>query len=88
MKNPINFGAQNNSKSVYTTGVNNHLKNNYHVGRRYTELLEYLSNIEFVKYFIPFCKISVDLLLSPLFIFILQRLRKFKSFRFNSVSCS
>ena len=43
MKNPINFGAQNNSKSVYTTGVNNHLKNNYHVGRRYTEVLEYLS---------------------------------------------
>ena len=43
MKNPINFGAQNNSKSVYTTGVNNYLKNNYHVGRRYTEFLEYLS---------------------------------------------
>ena len=27
---------------------------------------------EFVKYFIPFCKISVGLLVSPLFIFILH----------------
>ena len=43
MKNPINFGAQNNNKSVYMTGVNKHLKNNYHVDKRYTELLEYLS---------------------------------------------
>ena len=39
MKNPINFGAQNNNMAVYTTGVNNHLKNNYYVGKRYTELL-------------------------------------------------
>ena len=95
MKNPINFGAQNNNKSVYTTGVNNHLKNNYHVGKRYTELLEYLSWTlslasanEFIKYIILSSEISVGLMLSPLFIFILRRLRKFKTFRMDSVSCS
>ena len=78
MKNPINFGAQNNNKSVYTTGVNNHFKNNYHVGNGIASFYNICLNTilksanEFVKYFIPFCKISVGLLVSPLFIFILH----------------
>ena len=94
-ENPINFSAREYSKSVYMTGANNALKKYYHDGRRYSELLEYPSRTlslasanEFIKYIILSSEISVGLMLSPLFIFILRRLRKFKTFRMDSVSCS
>ena len=94
-ENPINFSTREYSKSVYMTGANNDLKNYYHYGRRYSEHLEYPSRTlsltsanELIKYIILSTEISVGLMLSPLFIFILRRLRKFKTFRMDSVSCS
>ena len=72
------------------TGANNALKKYYHDGRLYSELLEYLSRTlslasanEFIEYIILSSEISVGLMLSPL-----RRLRKFKTFRMDSVSCS
>ena len=94
-ENPINFSAREYSKSVYMTGANNALKKYYHDGRRYSELLEYPSRTlslasanEFIKYIILLSEISVGLMPSPLFIFLLRRLRKFKTLRMDSVSCS
>ena len=64
------------------TGANNDLKNYYQDGRRYSEHLEYPSRTlslasanKFIKYIILCYEISVGLMLSPLFIFILRRLR-------------
>ena len=96
MKTLSIFSAREYSKSVYMTGANNDLKKKYyHDGRHYSELLEYPSRTlslasanEFIKYIILSSEISVGLMLSPLFIFILRRLRKFKTFRMDSVSCS